>query len=54
MRIADTDIRILPGLGNSGPGHWQHRWAERFSTGRIVEQAEWDRPELRDWTARII
>lgn len=54
MRIADTDIRILPGLGNSGPGHWQHRWAERLSTGQIVEQAEWDRPDLRDWTARII
>lgn len=54
MRIADTDIRILPGLGKAGPGHWQRRWAERFSTGRIVEPAGWDRPDLRDWTATIL
>lgn len=54
MRIADVDILILPGLGNSGPEHWQRRWADRFSTGRIVEQAEWDRPTLPDWTATII
>lgn len=49
MKIADTDILIVPGLGNSGPAHWQRRWAERFSTGRVVEQAEWDRPDFKDW-----
>jgi predicted alpha/beta hydrolase family esterase len=54
MRIADAEILILPGLGNSGPGHWQRRWAERFSTGRIVEQDEWHDPDLRDWTAAIV
>jgi len=54
MRIADADILILPGLGNSGAGHWQRRWAERFSTGQIVEQDEWDDPDLRDWTAAIV
>lgn len=53
MRIADTSILILPGLGNSGPGHWQRRWAERFSTGRVVEQAEWDQPERDAWTRAI-
>lgn len=54
MRISDADILILPGLGNSGPGHWQRRWAERFSTGRVVEQDEWDNPDVRDWTATIV
>ncbi len=54
MRISDVDILILPGLGNSGPGHWQRRWAERFSTGRIVEQDEWDEPDPRDWIAAIV
>ena len=54
MKIADVDILILPGLGNSGEGHWQRRWAERFSTGRILEQEEWDDPDLRDWTAAIV
>ncbi|MBN9316110.1 MAG: serine hydrolase family protein [Devosia sp.] len=54
MRIADADILVLPGLGNSGAGHWQRRWAERFSTGRIVEQDDWDNPDIRDWTAAIV
>ena len=53
MKISEADILILPGLGNSGEGHWQLRWAERFSTGRIVQQDEWDRPRLADWVARI-
>ncbi len=54
MRIAEAEILILPGLGNAGPGHWQRRWAERFSTGRVVEQDEWDDPDVRDWTAAIV
>lgn len=54
MKIADADIRIVPGLGNSGEGHWQRRWAERFSTGKVVEQDEWDHPLLPDWTARLL
>lgn len=54
MKLADAEILILPGLGNSGPGHWQRRWAERFKTGRVVEQEEWDDPDLRDWTAAIV
>jgi len=46
MKIADADILVLPGLGNAGPGHWQRRWGERFSTARFVEQDEWEKPEL--------
>ena len=53
MKLADTDILILPGLGNSGPGHWQVRWAERMTTAAIVEQADWDEPDLDDWVATI-
>jgi predicted alpha/beta hydrolase family esterase len=53
MKLADSDILILPGLGNSGPGHWQRRWGERFSTARFVEQADWERPAPEDWIGRI-
>ncbi|MGV8832998.1 MAG: RBBP9/YdeN family alpha/beta hydrolase [Devosia sp.] len=53
MKLADCDILILPGLGNIAAGHWQLRWAERMSTAAIVEQAEWDEPELDDWSATI-
>lgn len=49
MRIADADILIMPGLGNSGPAHWQRRWADRFSTATVVEQDDWDEPQVSDW-----
>lgn len=54
MRIADCDILILPGLGSSGPGHWQLRWTEKMRTAAIVEQAEWDEPDPEDWVDTII
>ena len=53
MRIAETDILIAPGLGNSGPGHWQRRWAARMANARVVEQEDWDRPVVADWVARL-
>jgi predicted alpha/beta hydrolase family esterase len=53
VRLAEADILILPGLGNSGPGHWQRRWGERFSTAQFVEQDDWERPKLEPWVERI-
>jgi uncharacterized protein len=53
MRISDADILFIPGLGNSGPEHWQTRWEQKLSTGRRVEQKDWERPRLIDWTSRI-
>jgi hypothetical protein len=53
MKLSEADILIAPGLGNSGPGHWQRRWGERFSTARFIEQDDWDRPALEPWVAAI-
>ena len=53
MKIAEADILIVPSLGNSGPGHWQRRWGERFSTARFIEQEEWQKPELGPWVYAI-
>ncbi len=53
MKISEAAILILPGLGNSGSDHWQRRWAGRMETARIVEQAEWDRPQLGPWIETI-
>jgi len=53
LKIAEADILIAPGLGNSGPGHWQRRWAGRMANARIIEQDNWDRPVVADWIARI-
>ncbi len=53
MKIADVDILIAPGLGNSPAGHWQRRWGARMSNARFIEQDNWDHPALADWIARI-
>ena len=54
MRASDVDILIVPGLGDSGPDHWQTRWQARLSTARRVEQDDWERPMREAWVARII
>ncbi|MCZ8377137.1 MAG: alpha/beta hydrolase [Beijerinckiaceae bacterium] len=53
MKTADADILIVPGLGNSGPDHWQSRWEAKLSTARRVIQPDWDRPHRAQWTGTI-
>ncbi|HEY8564711.1 MAG TPA: alpha/beta hydrolase [Beijerinckiaceae bacterium] len=54
MRIADCDVIIIPGLGGSGPDHWQSRWEAKLSTARRVEQDDWDAPSPVAWAERIL
>lgn len=45
----DTTVLILPGIGNSGPDHWQSRW-ERANPGFVrVQQRDWDNPVCDEW-----
>ena len=53
MRLANADILIIPGIGDSGPEHWQSRWQAKIATARRVEQADWMTPDPGDWAARI-
>jgi predicted alpha/beta hydrolase family esterase len=53
MKIAETDILVAPGLGNSGPDHWQRRWGRRMANARFIEQDDWANPVLEDWVATI-
>jgi len=54
MRTSDADILIIPGLGGSGPDHWQSRWEAKLPTARRIAQADWNRPELAAWRDRIL
>ncbi len=54
MKVADASILIVPGLGNSGPDHWQSRWEAKLSTARRVVQPNWNNPSRAQWTAAII
>ena len=47
-----ADVLIVPGLGNSGPLHWQAHWEGAFGWTR-VQQEEWDAPVLADWLAGL-
>src|SRR4051795_2114 len=54
MRTSDCDILMVPGIGGSGPDHWQTRWERQLSTARRVEQASFDDPKRSEWVARIV
>jgi predicted alpha/beta hydrolase family esterase len=45
-------ILILPGYGDSGPGHWQTLWEEEHGWARVV-QDDWEQPDLAAWTRRL-
>ena len=48
MNSAAVTALILPGLGNSGPQHWQSEWERHDSSMMRVMQAEWDAPRRED------
>ena len=47
-----SNILLLPGWQNSGPGHWQTEWEVRHVYHR-VEQHDWMHPLRGDWSARL-
>jgi len=49
----NTPVLILPGLGGSGPDHWQTRWARRHPEFVTVVQDDWEKPDLAAWIARL-
>jgi len=44
---------ILPGLGNSGPEHWQSLWERADPSCIRVLQDEWNAPHVGAWSARL-
>jgi uncharacterized protein len=48
-----TNYLIVPGLGNSGPKHWQTYFQHLGNNFHKIEQQEWDAPDCKDWIANI-
>ncbi len=46
-------VLMVPGLGSSGPQHWQTLWESQLDESERIEQREWDNPVCPDWTANI-
>ena len=48
-----TKILTVPGLGGSGPDHWQTIWERTVANTSRIEQADWDRPKRGPWLDAI-
>ena len=51
--MRQTNILIIPGRGNSGPGHWQSIVEENLPGTLRVQQENWDTPSLEAWARNI-
>jgi uncharacterized protein len=46
-------ILTVPGLSNSGPGHWQTLWEQERADVRRVELGMWDQPHRNTWVNQL-
>ncbi|MFN8124603.1 MAG: alpha/beta hydrolase [Thermoleophilia bacterium] len=52
MPDPSPQVLLVPGLGDSGPVHWQSEWQRAFGWAR-VRQSDPDRPVLAEWIATL-
>lgn len=50
---AEPLILTVPGLENSGPGHWQTLWEQRLPHCRRVDLGMWDKPHRNTWVNKL-
>jgi predicted alpha/beta hydrolase family esterase len=48
-----TEKLIIPGLRDSGPGHWQTLWCQSRDDCRKVDLGYWDYPSRMVWISRL-
>lgn len=46
-------VLIIPGLGDSGPQHWQSLWEASHPEYERVRQTDWERPRCSDWVSNL-
>lgn len=46
-------VLILPGIGDSGPQHWQSLWEKANPCFVRVHQRDWDKPVCDEWVATL-
>ena len=44
---------IVPGWKNSGPEHWQSRWAALLPHAQRVQQRDWENPVSAEWISTL-
>ncbi len=53
VRKADPIYLLLPGIFNSGEGHWQTLWEQSSKQFVRIKQTDWDAPAAADWVASL-
>nr|WP_246212700.1 alpha/beta fold hydrolase [Marivivens donghaensis] len=48
-----TPIITVPGIGGSGPDHWQSLWEAKHPGITRFAPSNWDEPDLTDWLAAL-
>lgn len=48
-----TAVLILPGIGDSGPAHWQSIWQTANPGFHRVLQQDWDHPKCAEWVQAL-
>lgn len=48
-----TQYLIIPGLGDSGPEHWQTYFEKSGDNFHRINQKEWDSPTCHDWISTL-
>jgi hypothetical protein len=46
-------VLIVPGIGNSGPDHWQSLWENANPSFVRVQQRDWNRPVCAEWVEEL-
>ncbi|MBO6758957.1 MAG: alpha/beta hydrolase [Roseibium sp.] len=54
MKIADTDILLVPGQGDTPDGHWMKRWQAKMANAWVVEQLNWHQPVRKVWQDALV
>lgn len=49
----DTAVLVIPGIGNSGLGHWQTLWEATDASMVRIQVADWDHPVCASWVESI-
>ncbi len=52
-RFAPLPVIVVPGLSDSGPGHWQSLWEEENPHFHRIELQDWYQVDPEQWLAAI-
>jgi predicted alpha/beta hydrolase family esterase len=53
MIASPAPVLLVPGIDNSGPGHWQSLWQSAAPGFHRVQQRDWQNPERDPWVAAL-